>query len=244
MSRLISPVAEVRAFATAALRDPVVPATPESPAAQRRRRVVVLVSLLLGSLGLGLALRVPPEQVQLFTLANVGVLAIWALGALASGPIHLGHAHSRAGGLSRGIVQSLALGALLVALFLVGAVGVAAVPVLARPVDGLFEHAHTGQLGVVALVTAASGVAEEMFFRGALFAALPARYAVAGSLVAYTLTVLGTGNPMLVLAAALLGLLTGLQRRVTGGVLGPAITHVVWSMSMLFLLPPILDALR
>ncbi|WP_307785203.1 hypothetical protein [Janibacter melonis] len=33
----------------------------------------------------------------------------------------------------------------------------------------------------------------------------------------------------------------GLQRRVTGGVLGPIITHLTWSLGMLFLLPPTLD---
>ena len=34
----------------------------------------------------------------------------------------------------------------------------------------------------------------------------------------------------------------GLQRRVTGGILGPTITHSVWSLGMLFLLPPALAA--
>ena len=42
---------------------------------------------------------------------------------------------------------------------------------------------------------------------------------------------------MLVFAAVVLGLLVGLQRRVTGGVLGPMLVHVTWSLSMLFLLP-------
>ena len=38
----------------------------------------------------------------------------------------------------------------------------------------------------------------------------------------------------------LLGLITGLQRRVTGGVLAPIHTHITWSMGMLFLLPVVL----
>ena len=50
------------------------------------------------------------------------------------------------------------------------------------------------------------------------------------------------GIPLLVLAAALLGLVVGLQRRVTGGILGPIITHLTWSLGMLFLLPPVLNA--
>ena len=47
------------------------------------------------------------------------------------------------------------------------------------------------------------------------------------------------GNPMLVLAAAILGAVVGLQRRAGGGILAPILTHITWSMSMLFLLPPI-----
>ncbi len=50
-----------------------------------------------------------------------------------------------------------------------------------------------------------------------------------------------SGIPLLVLAAALVGLVVGLQRRVTGGILGPVITHLTWSLGMLFLLPFALD---
>ena len=46
---------------------------------------------------------------------------------------------------------------------------------------------------------------------------------------------------MLAFAAALIGTVVALQRRATGGVLGPMITHVVWSSGMLFLLPPVLQ---
>ncbi len=49
------------------------------------------------------------------------------------------------------------------------------------------------------------------------------------------------GIPLLVLAAAILGLVVGLQRRVTGGILGPTITHLTWSLGMLFLLPLVLS---
>ena len=59
------------------------------------------------------------------------------------------------------------------------------------------------------------------------------------STLLYTLATVPSANPMLIFAAAVLGLLVGLQRRVTGGVLGPMLIHVIWSMSMLFLLPVI-----
>jgi membrane protease YdiL (CAAX protease family) len=60
----------------------------------------------------------------------------------------------------------------------------------------------------------------------------------------YALTTVGSGIPLLVLAATLIGLVTALQRRVTGGFLGPIITHVVWSTGMLLLLPPALELTR
>jgi hypothetical protein len=138
-------------------------------------------------------------------------------------------------------VQSLALGALLLAVFLAGGLVVARVAFLRDPVSELLDHARLGSLPLVALITAVNGVAEELYFRGALYAAVGRHHAVLVTTVVYALTTVGTGIPLLVLAAAALGLLTALQRRVTGGVLGPVITHLTWSLGMLFLLPPVLE---
>ena len=160
------------------------------------------------------------------------------MGALASGPLHLGRAHTRSGAdLVRPVVQSLALGVLLLVVFLVGALLVSHVPPLREPVERLLDHARQGSPTLVAVITAANGAAEELYFRGALFAAVGRRHAVAVSTGVYALTTLGPGIPLLVLAAAALGLVTGLQRRVTGGILGPVVTHLTWSLGMLFLLP-------
>lgn len=48
-----------------------------------------------------------------------------------------------------------------------------------------------------------------------------------------------TGNPMLVFAAVTLGFVLALQRRASGGILGPVLTHVTWPLVMLFALPPL-----
>ena len=61
-----------------------------------------------------------------------------------------------------------------------------------------------------------------------------------GSTLIYVVVTAGSGIPLLTLAAALLGLVTGLQRWATGGVLVPNITHLVWSLGMLCLLPSVL----
>ena len=240
-SRGPHPVREVRDFIRAALVTPVARDHTESDAAFRRRRVVALVTLVVGAAVLAFALRIQPGD-PMFYVATLGLAAVWATGAFASGPLHLGHAHTRAGGQdARPIVQSLALGALLLALFLVGAVVVAQVPVLRDPVQHLLDHARLGSLALVAVLTAVNGVAEELYFRGALYSAVGRRHAVAITTVVYALTTVGAGIPLLVLAAGLLGLLTALQRRVTGGILGPVVTHLTWSLGMLFLLPLVLS---
>ena len=163
------------------------------------------------------------------------------LGAVASGPLHLGRARTRAGGQSSSVLQALILGGMLLAVFLAGAVVVGRIDWLRGPVDALLAHARFGSLPIVAAITAVNGVAEELFFRGALFAAITRRWRVVGSAALYALATVATGVPLLVLAATALGLLTGLQRRVTGGVLGPIVTHLTWSLGMLFALPWALD---
>ncbi|MFW5473678.1 CPBP family intramembrane glutamic endopeptidase [Knoellia sp. CPCC 206450] len=239
---MANPVDELRRFLTAALVTPVPRDHTESDWAFKRRRIVALGTLVVG-LGVNAwALRIEPGN-DLFYPATLALAGVWALGALLSGPLHLGFAHTRAGDRpSRSVVQSLVLGAMLLGLFLLGAMAVARLPVLREPVDRLLDHARFGSLAVVAVITAVNGVAEELFFRGSLFAAVGRRHAVLVTTVVYALVVAGSGIPLLVLAAALVGAVVGLQRRVTGGILGPIVTHLTWSMGMLFLLPVVLDA--
>ena len=54
------------------------------------------------------------------------------------------------------------------------------------------------------------------------------------------LVTVATGNPMLVFAALTLGTVLALQRRASGGILAPMLTHVTWSAIMLFALPSLL----
>jgi len=232
---------ELSAFARAALVAPVERDHSESDEAFRRRRVVAVLTLVVGACVLAWALRITPGD-SLFYVATLALALVWVLGAFASGRLHLGRAHRRDGGSSRAVVQSLTLGLLLLAIFLVGAVAVARIPVLREPVDRLLAHAAYGSLSVVAVITAVNGVAEELYFRGALYAAIGRRRAVTISTLVYSLVTAAAGIPLLVLAAALLGVVTGLQRRVTGGILGPVVTHLTWSLGMLFLLPVVLDA--
>ena len=239
---MINPVAELRAFVRAALVDPVPRDHIEADSAFRRRRWVAGLTLVVGAAVLAWALRIEPGD-SLFYVATLALAAVWAGGALLSGPLHLGRGWTRAGDThSRAVVQSLALGVLLLALFMAGAVVVARVPFLRQPVDQLLDHAQVGSLTLVAVITAVNGVAEELYFRGALYAGVGRRHAVLVTTVVYALVTAAAGIPLLVLAAAVVGLVLGLQRRVTGGILGPVVTHLTWSLGMLFLLPHALAA--
>lgn len=237
MRRLL---AEGRDFLTAALVNPVERIRTETPAVRRRRRIVVGVTVVLGAVALGLALSIQPGAPE-FYAATLGVAALWILGAIISGPLYLGEGRTRDGGRSRGVLQGVLLGLMLLAVFLAGALVINRIPVLSGPVDGLLDHARLGSLWLVALVTAVNGVAEELFFRGAVYASLDRRYNAVGSTALYAASTLFTGVPLLTFAAVCLGLLTAAQRRVTGGVLGPIASHLTWSLGMLILLPPLLS---
>lgn len=236
------PVAELRAFVNAALIQKVDRDHRDPDDVFRRRQVVVAVTFVIGSAVLAWALRITPGD-PLFYVATLGLAAVWIVGALLSGPLHAGMGRTRRGEQARPVVQSLALGALLLAVFLLGALVVARIPLLREPVDQLLDHARFGSFTAVLAITFLNGVVEEIYFRGALYAAIP-RHPVALTTALYALTTVGSGVPLLVFAAAVIGVVTGLQRRVTGGFLGPIITHVVWSTGMLVLLPPALSLTR
>jgi membrane protease YdiL (CAAX protease family) len=59
------------------------------------------------------------------------------------------------------------------------------------------------------------------------------------STVLYTVATLASGNPMLGFAAIILGIVCALERRASGGVLAPVLTHLVWGLIMVLALPPL-----
>lgn len=203
----------------------------------RRRRVVVAVVLVVGAVLLGLSLAVRPGD-PLFYPMTLGVAATWVVGGLLSGPLHLGYIPFR-GGLRRPVITPVVVGLVAAGVFVVGALLVRELPPLRDYVESVLAHARQGTLVLVALVTLVNGIAEEVFFRGALYAAVGRAHPVPISTGIYALATVATGNPMLVFAALTLGVVLGLQRRASGGILAPILTHVTWSMTMLFALPAI-----
>ena len=57
----------------------------------------------------------------------------------------------------------------------------------------------------------------------------------------YAAATVTTGTAMLVFAALLLGLVLGLQRRASGVILAPILTHITWSTTMVFALPALIS---
>lgn len=221
----------------AALVDKVPRDHQESGGAFRRRRLVVALVLVLGAVLLGLSLSTRPGDRAFYPL-TAALATVWVLGGVASGPLHLGRIAYR-GRLRRPILTPISVGLVVAAVFVAGALVVRQIPPLRELTDNVLAHARHGSLPLLALLTLLNGVTEEIFFRGALYAAIGARYPVLISTAVYTVVTMATGNPMLVLAALTLGLVLALQRRASGGVLAPILTHVTWSAVMLFALPPL-----
>jgi len=207
----------------------------DSPAALRRRQWVTGLVVVLGGIVLGISLRTEPGS-PAFYAGSLGLSAIWAAGAFASGPLYLGRILHPERDPVRPIVAPVVLGLALAGVFAAGGLVVREIPALAGQVDSVVEYADQGALPLLVLITAITGAAEELFFRGAAYAATP-RHPVLVTTVLYTLATFATGNVMLTFAAVLLGLLVGLERRASGGILGPVLTHLSWSLSMLLVLP-------
>jgi membrane protease YdiL (CAAX protease family) len=209
----------------------------QSDQAFRRRRVVVGLTLVVGATLLGLSFATEQGDPAFYPL-TVALAATWALGSFASGPLHLGHIQIL-GARRRPVLTSIFVGLLLGGVFVLGGLVIREIPPLAALTEDVLGYARAGNLPLLVVITLVNGVAEELFFRGALFAAIGRRRPVLISTACYALATVAGGNPVLVFAAAVLGLVVGLQRRAGGGVLAPILTHITWSMTMLLVLPRI-----
>lgn len=207
----------------------------ESQRDLRRRQWVTGAFVVIGAVVLGLSLRISPGNTWFYP-ATLALAAVWTIGAFASGPLHLGRTLRGEEPGPRPVLIPVVYGVLLSAVFVLGGLVVRQVPWLDTQVRHVLDHAQQGSVPLLVVITAVNGIAEELFFRGALYAATT-RHPVVVTTVAYTAATLATGNVMLAFAAVLLGLLVGLERRATGGIQAPVITHVLWSVTMLFALP-------
>jgi membrane protease YdiL (CAAX protease family) len=237
----VSPVSQLIRRATGVVRPVLIDKVErdhwQSDTAFLRRRIVVAITLAAGATLLGLSFSVRQGDPAFYPL-TFGLAATWTLGSLLSGPLHLGHV-LLGGTLRRPIITSIGVGLLLAALFVLGALVIRTIPTLASFAEDVLGYARLGNLWIIFMITLVNGIAEELFFRGALFAAIGVWHPVLISTALYALATVAGGNPVLVFAAVILGAVVALERRASGGILAPILTHITWSLSMLFVLPPI-----
>lgn len=209
----------------------------DTVSALRRRQQVSVAVIVVGAVMLAISLRIEPGSVWFYP-ATFAMAAVWIVGAFASGPLHLGRigAWQDRETLVRPVLAPILLGFALAGVFVAGGLVVRELPWLDEQVRSVVEFADEGSIPLLVVVTLVNGVAEELFFRGAAYAAVPV-HPVLWTSIAYVVATLATGNVMLAFAAILLGLVVGLERRATGGILAPILTHCTWALAMLFALP-------
>jgi uncharacterized protein len=203
---------------------------PESGAAHQRRLVVSVVTLLIGTALLGYSLQSPAGSRQFYVSAAV-LAVVWLVGGLLAGPQQLG-GHSR-----RQLGLPIVVGVAAFAVFAAGAWIVSGIGPLHHAVNDVIGRADTGSRVAVVAITVVNGIAEEVFFRGAYYRLFNPHTAPLWTVVSYVLVTAAAGNVMLVLAGALMGTIWSLERRATGGILASSLTHITWSVLVIFLLP-------
>ena len=173
-----------------------------------------------------------------FYLLTTGLAGTWMCGALGGEPIPWRGDGVRTGPAraAQVLVVPIVTGAATFAVFYGAARAARRHRALRRAITSVLRYADAGSTPLVVLIASGSAVAEELFFRGALWSGTrPLR----ATTLAYAASTAATGNPALVLAGLITSVIFGWQRDATGGVLAPAVTHVTWSLLMLRYLPPL-----
>lgn len=208
---------------------------------QLRRRIVVAVTLVVGAVLLGLSLTSEPGDTSFYPL-TIALALVWVIGAVAGGPIRWGdfgpaeQPRKASAAAALGVMVGVAMGGC----FVVGAAVTRFIPPLADLVGRVLALADGQNLALIAVITLGNGVAEELFFRGAVFTAARPYRPILVSTAIYVVVTLASGNVMLAFAGIIVGGVCAILRRATGGVAAPIGAHVAWSAIVLFALPPII----
>jgi membrane protease YdiL (CAAX protease family) len=188
---------------------------------------------VVGTALLAATLRLPDGSAW-FTVLGLLVAATWTIGSFVSGPIPFHPDHEMGW---RTAVGPAAVGVAAFGVFFAAYLVVRHLPLLGDALDSVLATADAGPTALVLFVAVVNGAGEEVFFRGALHAALePYRPGIATTIV-YVVVTSATGNVALVVAALVMGILFSLERLSTRGVLAPMVTHLTWSTLMVLALP-------
>ena len=199
----------------------------------RRQRMTVVATLLVGTTLLAATLRAPSGSTTFFVMGSL-VAATWIMGSVISGPIRLAAIRSSLPSIS---LQGLAVGIVAFLGFLAAYLAGQHIPLISNSLHNILTKADAGPTALVLAVALVNGLGEEFFFRGALFDVLGSHHPVVSSLIVYAAVTATTGNVALVLAAGAMGIIFSLERWRTGGILASTVTHLCWSTLMLLALP-------
>ncbi len=207
------------------------------PAAARVRRRVIAAATSIGGAGLlGISLSTKADSPEFYAL-TLGLAGTWTAGALAVGPLEPGRTQNLRDALRRQVAGPVLTGAGTFGLFYGAARLARYIPPLNRAIGSALHYADHGSSRLVPITAGANAVAEELFFRGALWSLVEESSPIVKTTLAYSATIVATRNPALVLAGTATSVIFGLQRRASGGFLAPALAHLTWSQLMLRYLP-------
>jgi len=195
---------------------------------ERRRRIGVLLVALVAAGALTRAVYEAPEGSARIPVLALVLTAVFVGGSVLSGGMPRAATRRR----KHPVVGPVLTGVLLFAVVAVLGEVSRLVPPVRDVVEATYERADLGFL--VLALTCLAGAAEEVFYRGALFERLP--FPVVTATLAHVAATLPAWNVALTAAAALLGVVCGLSRRVRGGWFAPAVTHVTWTLLVVTLL--------
>jgi hypothetical protein len=196
---------------------------------RRRNGLVLLATYVAAFLLTRAAYRVEPGSGDLPFLALV-LAAVLVGGTVLSGGLPPAHRRGK-----RPLVRPALTGLAVFLAFLVVGWVARLVPAIDRDVREVLALADSAPGWLLAVTAVAAGMAEEAYYRGALFERLP--LPVVTTAAAHALATLGAANLALTGAAVFLGLVCGLSRRASGGWWAPAVTHATWAMLMMWFTP-------
>ena len=156
---------------------------------------------------------------------------VWTAGGLLSGPIRWTRG-ARSVSLSDVALPILA-GVALYGGFAAAKLVADQVPLSSHSVDSVLARADAGPRVLALVVALVNGVGEEVLFRGALHDAFD-HYRSLCAMAIYGIVTIATLNVALVAAAVVMGSVFALERRASGGILAPILTHLSWSIRYCF----------
>ena len=115
----------------------------------------------------------------------MAVAGTWVAGALGSGPVYLGSTRGRESTRHRLVVMPVLTGVGAFGAFYGAARLARHIPLLDQAIGGILRYADEGSTALVLLTACTNGVAEELFFRGALWSAVEDSRPVAKTTLAY-----------------------------------------------------------